>query len=112
MTNENNTARKLRGEPGDLRKLLTRGLPELCVDGILDIHALAARMGISYQAVYAWFKRDLVSRKRIKELCELSHSTELTNRPATMLVNTREAGEQEVIWAPLTPNDFWEFMDD
>ena len=105
MTIEKKTAKQVRGEIGPLRKLLTRGLPEYCVDGVLDVNRLSDTLGISYQAMYKWFDRDMISVKRITEICALSKATREVNRPAAMVVDDRL-----VSWSPLEPNDFWAFM--
>ena len=105
MTTEKKTAKQVRGEIGPLRKLLTRGLPEYCVDGVLDVNRLSDTLGISYQAMYKWFDRDMISVKRITEICALSKATKPANRPDMMVID-----DEDVRWTPLEPNDFWAFM--
>lgn len=58
---------------GPLHALLTRGLPDwMDAKGFLRTHALAAYLGISYQALYKIFDRNRISPKRVKALVLLS----------------------------------------
>lgn len=105
---ESNTTRAPRKvkDLGPLHELLKRGLPEFVDDdGVLDVAAVAERMGISKTAVYYFFSRKSISKKRIAMVLELSKKTKPRKRPATMIVNGKQ-----VPWSALTLDDFWPFM--
>lgn len=58
---------------GDLHVMLTKGLPDLVDDqGVLNVKRLSERLGISFQAVYKFFKNDKIPAKRIPMIIALS----------------------------------------
>lgn len=92
---------------GELHALMKRGLPEyIDKNGFLDARKLAIEMQITYQALYAIFRRGTIQRRRIETACFLSEKTKKKNRPAVM---TDKDGK-EVPWRPLVLDDFWPFM--
>ena len=91
---------------GPLHDLLKRGLPGFVDDNdTLDVNRLAETMGISKTAVYHFFSRGSISKKRIATVCHLSKKTKPSLRPNFMVVNGKE-----VPWTPLVLDDFWPFM--
>lgn len=80
---------------GKLHELLSKGLPDLIdQNGILDVKKLAGHLGISFQAVYKFFKNDQIPTKRIPTILALSKTQ-------------KKGGEN---FKPLVRDDFWEFL--
>lgn len=105
VTKTNRRPRKTK-DLGPLHDLLKRGLPEYVdEDGVLNVSRIAEQLGISKTAVYHFFSRKSISKKRIAAVCYLSKKTKPAHRPETMVVNGKE-----VPWAPLVLDDFWPFI--
>lgn len=91
---------------GPLHDLLKRGLPAYVDENdTLDVRAIAAEIGISKTAVYYFFSRNSISKKRIATVCRMSAETKLADRPKTVIVDGKEKP-----WSPLVLDDFWPFM--
>jgi hypothetical protein len=80
---------------GKLHALLKRGLPDYVMDNVLDVRGgLADQFGVSYQAMYLWFKRDKIPAKRVDTAIRLSADT-VMEPPG---------------FKPLTRDDLWPFV--
>lgn len=88
---------------GGLHDLLMRGLPDFMDGEMFDTKRLAKRLNLSRAALYQWFKNNQLPPKRVPQIIKLSEQSR--KRPSTMMVNGTT-----MKWAPLTRDEFWEFV--
>lgn len=87
----------VRTHRGELHALLSRGLPDLCRDGICQVGMLAKTLDLRTQTIYKWMRSDRkqqIPKNQIERIIALSH---------------RQTGG-DFDFVPLTIQDLWPFV--
>lgn len=64
-----------RQSRGQLHDLLSRGLPDLCINGVCDLRSLADALGMTYAGVHKWVRPGVSNQippAAVKKVVDLS----------------------------------------